>query len=170
MIVADDRFDAAAEAGLPVVLVSACLLGVACNHRGRSSPSEAVLALGEGARLVPVCPEVAGGLATPRPAAELQPDGRVRTAGGEDVTDAYLRGAAHAVDLARAAGCHRAVLKARSPSCGCHAVYDGTFSNRLRPGLGVTAAALTAAGLEVVSEEDVAAVRRPPSTMNGPGA
>jgi uncharacterized protein YbbK (DUF523 family) len=140
----------------PVILVSACLLGVECNHRGRSSPSAAVRELGEAARLIPVCPEVAGGLPTPRPAAELQPDGRVRTKSGADVTDAYLRGAAHAVDVALAAGASRAVLKARSPSCGCHQVYDGTFSGTLRPGLGITAAALTAAGLEVVADEDVA--------------
>jgi uncharacterized protein YbbK (DUF523 family) len=107
--------------------------------------------------LIPVCPEVAGGLATPRPAAELQTDGVVRTVEGSDVTDLFRRGAAHAVDVARAAGAKQAVLKARSPSCGCHGVYDGTFTRVLRPGLGVTAAALVAAGVEVMSEEDVAA-------------
>jgi uncharacterized protein YbbK (DUF523 family) len=147
---------ASAAARPPVLLVSACLLGVACNHRGRSGPSAAVRDLESGARLIPVCPEVAGGLATPRPAAELQPDGRIRTESGEDVTDAYLRGAAHAVDLARAAGATRAVLKARSPSCGCHQVYDGSFTGTLRPGVGLTAAALMAAGVDVVSDEDVA--------------
>jgi uncharacterized protein YbbK (DUF523 family) len=139
----------------PVIIVSACLLGVACNHRGLASPSATVAALGEGARLVPICPEVAGGLATPRAAAELQGDDRVRTADGTDVTDAYDRGAAQAVNVARAAGATRAVLKARSPSCGCHEVYDGTFTRALRPGLGVTAAALQAAGCEVLSDEDL---------------
>jgi uncharacterized protein YbbK (DUF523 family) len=94
-------------------------------------------------------------LATPRTAAELQPDDTVRTADGRDVTDAYARGAAQAVNLARAAGATRAVLKARSPSCGCHEVYDGTFTRTLRPGLGVTAAALQAAGFDVVSDEDL---------------
>ena len=106
-------------------------------------------------RVVPVCPEVAGGLPTPRPAAELQPDGRVVTGAGEDVTDAYRRGADAAVALAMATGAQRAVLKARSPSCGCHQVYDGTFTRSLRPGEGVTAAALRAAGLTVESEEDL---------------
>src|SRR5438132_993693 len=81
----------------PAVLVSACLLGVACNHRGASSPSDATAGLADRHRLIPICPEVAGGLPTPRPAAELQPDGRVRTADGTDVTDHYLRGAAAAV-------------------------------------------------------------------------
>lgn len=137
------------------IVVSACLLGVRCNHVGQASPSDAVVALGASYRLVPVCPEVAGGLPTPRPGAELQPDGRVVTAGGEDVTVAYARGAAHAVAVARAVGASEAVLKARSPSCGCHEVYDGTFSRRRVAGEGVTAAALRAAGVAVRSEEDV---------------
>jgi uncharacterized protein YbbK (DUF523 family) len=115
-----------------------------------------VEALARTARLLPVCPEVAGGLATPRPAAELQIDGRVHTAEGSDVTDLYRRGAVHTVDVARAAGAKRAVLKARSPSCGCDGVYDGTFTRTLRPGLGVTAAALVAAGVQVMSEENLA--------------
>jgi uncharacterized protein YbbK (DUF523 family) len=79
----------------------------------------------------------------------------VLTAGRDDVTDFYRRGAAHAVALATATGATRAVLKARSPSCGCHQVYDGTFSRSRREGEGVAAAALRAAGLEVVSEEDL---------------
>ena len=139
----------------PALLVSACLLGVECNHRGRGSPSEKVAALGKTQRLIPVCPEVAGGLATPRPAAERQPGGRVVTASGEDVTDFYRRGADHAVALARAAGVSRAVLKAGSPSCGCHQIYDGSHSGVLVQGDGVTAEALRRAGLEVMSEEDL---------------
>jgi uncharacterized protein YbbK (DUF523 family) len=145
------------------LLVSACLLGVACNHRGCASPSAEVAALGRDRRLIPVCPETAGGLPTPRPAAEIQPSGRVVTAGGDDVTDAYERGAAQAVRLAAAAGAAGAVLKARSPSCGCHEVYDGTFSRSRVPGEGVTARALRAAGVPVWSEEDVDAGEAPRS-------
>jgi uncharacterized protein YbbK (DUF523 family) len=154
----------------PAVIVSACLLGVECNHRGLANPSASVQALGRAARLIPVCPEVAGGLPTPRPAAEISPDGRVRTADGEDVSESYLRGAAQAVDVARAAGAKRAVLKARSPSCGCREVYDGSFQRVLRPGEGVTAAALRVAGLEVISEEELAAGDQAgsPSTAEGP--
>jgi uncharacterized protein YbbK (DUF523 family) len=140
---------------MPVILVSACLLGVECNYRGLASRSSAVAALGAEARLIPVCPEVAGGLPTPRAAAEIQPDGRVCTADGVDVSDFYARGAAQAVAVAEACGATRAVLKARSPSCGCHQVYDGSFSRTLRAGEGVTAAALRAAGVEVLSEEDL---------------
>jgi uncharacterized protein YbbK (DUF523 family) len=139
----------------PAVLVSACLLGVACNHRGEGSPHPGVLAVGESTRLVPVCPEVAGGLATPRPAAERGPDGRVCTAAGEDVTWFYERGAAQAVALAAASGAKRAVLKARSPSCGSGQIYDGSHLRKLRPGDGVTTEALRAAGVEVISEEDL---------------
>jgi uncharacterized protein YbbK (DUF523 family) len=139
----------------PAILVSACLLGVACTHLGQAKWSPAVAGLAEGARLIPVCPEVAGGLPTPRPAAEIGSDGVVRTASGEDVTRFYRRGAEHAVTLARTASVARAVLKARSPSCGCHQIYDGTHSGVLVGGRGVTAAALVEAGYEVLSEEDL---------------
>lgn len=144
----------------PAIVVSACLLGVPCNHVGRANPSTAVQELAASARLVPICPEVAGGLPVPRPAAEVSGgDGRVVTADGTDVTGFYRRGAAAAVALARAVGATEAVLKARSPSCGCGQVYDGTFSRSLVPGDGVTARALRAAGVPVRSEEDVAAGR-----------
>jgi uncharacterized protein YbbK (DUF523 family) len=156
----------------PPLVISACLLGVACNHEGRGSPRAVVDELAKHYRLVPVCPEVLGGLPTPRAAAELvggdgadvlagARDARVVTIAGDDVTAAYRRGAEAAVTVAKAVGAQRAVLKARSPSCGSSAVYDGSFSRRLVPGTGVTAAALTAAGLEVGSEEDAAAAASP---------
>jgi uncharacterized protein YbbK (DUF523 family) len=139
----------------PALLVSACLLGAECNHRGRGSPSAKVAALADTHRLIPVCPEVAGGLPTPRPAAERQAGGGVATASGEDVTGFYRRGADHAVSVARAAGVVRAVLKARSPSCGCHQIYDGSHGGVLVEGQGVAAEALRQAGFEVLSEEDL---------------
>jgi uncharacterized protein YbbK (DUF523 family) len=147
-----------------VILVSACLLGTCCNHEGRGSARPTVRTLGESARLVPICPEVVGGLGTPRHAAEIvggdgadviEGTARVMTAAGDDVSGAYRRGAAAAVELARAVGATRAVLKARSPSCGAGAVYDGTFTRRLHAGSGVAAAALRAAGIDVVSDEDL---------------
>jgi uncharacterized protein YbbK (DUF523 family) len=166
-----------ADEGKPALLISACLLGVACNHEGRGSPRAVVDELAKHYRLVPVCPEVLGGLPTPRAAAELQGgdgsdvvagtgDARVVNVDGVDVTAAYRRGAEAAVMVAKAVGAERAVLKARSPSCGSSAVYDGTFSRRLLAGQGVTAAALAAAGLEVGSEEDAAGAA-PPSEEGG---
>jgi uncharacterized protein YbbK (DUF523 family) len=164
----------------PPLVISACLLGVECNHEGRGSRRAVVEELARHYRLVPVCPEVLGGLPTPRAAAELvggdgagvlagTPGARVVNIDGEDVTAAYRRGAEAAATIARSVGATRAVLKARSPSCGSSAVYDGTFSRRLVPGRGVTAAALAAAGLEVGSEEDAAAAAPPTATDAGPG-
>lgn len=141
--------------GTPALIVSACLLGVACNHRGGSSPSAPVAELARNHRLIPVCPEVAGGLPTPRPSAERGADGHVRTADGTDLTPLYERGAAHTVAVAGATRAVGAVLKARSPSCGCHEIYDGTHQRKLVPGEGVTAAALRSAGVAVCSEEDL---------------
>jgi uncharacterized protein YbbK (DUF523 family) len=138
----------------PALLVSACLLGTRCNHEAGHSRRPAVEALAATYRLVPICPEVCGGLATPRAAAERLGD-RVMNTAGDDVTDAYERGASAAVELAIAVGAERAVLKARSPSCGSEQIYDGTFSRSLRSGVGVTAEALRAAGIEIVSEENL---------------
>ena len=137
------------------MLVSACLLGVRCNHEGEANTDDAVIALRATHRVVPICPESAGGLPTPRPEAERQSDGTVRTADGDDVSEWFDRGAAHAVRLAEAIGATRAVLKARSPSCGCHQIYDGSFTRTRVPGEGVTAEALRLAGFEVVSEDDL---------------
>lgn len=103
-------------------------------------------------RVIGICPETVGGLPTPRPAAERRPDGRVVAADGSDVTAAYERGAAATVELARVSGAHQAVLKARSPSCGCHQIY---FGDQLVDGEGVTAQALREAGIDVRSEEDL---------------
>ena len=133
------------------VLVSACLLGCACRYDGASKAHDAVLALAEKRRLIPVCPEQLGGLATPRPGAERQGK-RVVTEQGVDVTAQYHRGAEEALRLARLFGCECAVLKERSPSCGCCGVYDGTFSRTLRPGMGVTAQLLTENGIAVYGE------------------
>jgi len=108
--------------------------------------------LSEEFRVLPVCPESIGGLPTPRPAAERKPDERVMAADGTDVTAAYERGARATVEMARVSGARDAVLKARSPSCGCHQIY---VDDRLVDGEGVTAQALREAGVAVRSEEDL---------------
>ena len=108
-------------------------------------------------RLVPVCPEQLGGLPTPRPPAERRGD-RVVTAAGADVTEQYRRGAEEAWRLCAALGCTAAVLKERSPSCGCGAVYDGTFSATLTAGDGVTAALLRERGVAVYGESQLEAL------------
>jgi uncharacterized protein YbbK (DUF523 family) len=152
------------------LLVSACLLGLCTRLDGRHNLRLPVLALAERFCLVPVCPEQLGGLATPRGPAEIQ-DGagaevlrgsaRVVTAEGADVTDAFLRGARAVGEVARLTGATRAVLKARSPSCGVGETYDGSFSRQLRRGSGVTAQALAESGVELWTEEDVCDGRGP---------
>ena len=136
------------------ILVSACLLGCACRYDGAGKPCEQVRALGKKHVLIPVCPEQAGGLPTPRLPAEIRGNSVVRR-DGQDVTAQYRRGAEEAVRLYDLEQCDLAVLKARSPSCGSGAVYDGTFSGRLTPGDGVTARLLKAHGVRVLSEEDL---------------
>ena len=118
------------------LLVSACLLGVACRYDGASKGlSEDVLReLMARHTLVPVCPEQLGGLPTPRLPSE-RIGAQVVMKDGTDVTAAYRRGAEEALRLARLFGCRRAVLKERSPSCGSGTIYDGSFSGRLTGGL-----------------------------------
>ena len=138
------------------ILISHCLLGAPCRYDGCSRLDRQVIELHRaGHNLIPVCPEVLGGLDTPRAPAELQPDGRVVNEDGEDVTQAYLAGAQKALEIARENGCTLAVLKARSPSCGCGEVYDGTFTHTLVPGWGVTARLLREAGITVMDEENL---------------
>jgi uncharacterized protein YbbK (DUF523 family) len=105
-------------------------------------------------QLVPVCPEQLGGLPTPREPSERQGD-LVVMKSGADVTAQYQRGAEQALHLARVFGCKKAVLKERSPSCGSGEIYDGTFSGKLTPGDGVTAALFKKNGIEVFGESDI---------------
>jgi len=134
------------------ILISACLLGAACRYDGGSKACEKAVRLGDRHVLIPVCPEQLGGLATPRPPAENRGD-KVVNRQGLDVTEEYKKGAAETLRLYRLCRCDMAVLKARSPSCGCDGVYDGTFSHTLVPGMGVTARMLKEAGVQVISEE-----------------
>lgn len=135
------------------LLVSACLLGVACKYSGGHNACPALLdALHAGAHtFIPFCPEVYGGLPTPRPPAERVGD-RVLTEGGADVTAQYRRGAEAALQLAQLYGCEAAILKANSPSCGKGTIYDGSFTHTKIPGDGVTAALLAANGIRVYNE------------------
>ncbi|MEI6308963.1 MAG: DUF523 domain-containing protein [bacterium] len=135
-------------------LVSACLLGLRCRYDGGSNERLQVVALLDHETLIPVCPEQLGGLPTPRPASEIV-RGRVMTPSGEDQTGAYQRGAEETVALARRLGVTEAILKQRSPSCGCGQLYDGSFSGRVVEGNGITTALLISHGIRVISEEEV---------------
>ncbi len=140
------------------ILVSACLLGVKCRYNGEGVLADGVRALLKEHHLIPVCPEQLGGLPTPRTPAE-QREGRVFTRDGADVTEHYRRGAEQVSRLAALYHCPAALLKERSPSCGCGQIYDGTFSGALVPGNGVCAALLMAQGIRIYGESQVEMLR-----------
>lgn len=150
------------------IMVSACLLGQRVRYDGGHCAQHADLLerwRREG-RLVAFCPEVAGGLGTPRPPAQIVGGGgdavldghaRVQTQAGEDVTEAFLRGAYALLDAAQRAQAPLAVLKARSPSCASLRIHDGTFSPtpQLVDGAGVSAALLRRHGIAVFNEHQL---------------
>ena len=137
------------------VLISACLLGFECKYCGGSNKltEQQLAALGERFRLIPVCPETAGGLPTPRDPSERLGD-RVVSNQGRDVTAQYQKGAETALWLARRYDCKAALLKENSPSCGSGQIYDGSFTGKLIPGDGVAAEELKKEGLIVFGESD----------------
>ena len=134
--------------------MSACLLGIKCRYDGKSVPNERVMQLAEKYALVPVCPEIYGGLPTPRTPSE-RVGHLVLMKDGVDVTENYNRGAEATLALSNATGAKIAVLKAKSPSCGKGMIYDGTFTGVLTPGDGVTAEKLTRVGIKVLTENEI---------------
>ena len=136
------------------LLISACLLGIPCRYDGRSVKAVDVSALREKYNLIPVCPEIYGGLPTPRTPSERQGDKTVMK-DGRDVTENYLLGAKAAYDLCLELGCKKALLKEKSPSCGKGKIYDGSFTGTLTDGSGVTAEYLMARGIEVYGESEI---------------
>lgn len=139
------------------ILVSACLLGVFCRYDGQEKSNPDVIKLMERHTLIPVCPEQAGGMMTPRLPSERRGT-QVVNRDNEDVTAYYEKGAEQALKLARLYHCEYAILKERSPSCGKGHIYDGTFTGTLVPGDGVTAALLTEHGIKVIGESRISQV------------
>ena len=137
-----------------MILISQCLSGDNCRMDGSNNLVPALRELLLAGQAVAVCPECLGGLPVPRAPSERLPDGRVVNCEGEDVTEAFRRGAVRAWEICRANGCKTAVLKARSPSCGRDCIYDGSFTHTRRAGSGVFAELLLANGVEVLTEEE----------------
>jgi uncharacterized protein YbbK (DUF523 family) len=141
-------------------LISACLLGINCNFEaGNWLNSKLYEELREG-NLFPICPEVLGGLPSPRVPAEIQNgtgldvlNGKAKVVNmkGDDVTKEFLKGANETLRIAKALGAEEALLTEKSPSCGCGKIFDGSFSNKFADGEGVTAALLKKNGVKVVS-------------------
>ena len=155
------------------VVVSACLLGSPVRYDGRDKKSEHPVLqrwLDEG-RIVSVCPEMLGGLGTPRPPSEIVAGSRsVVTPEGRDVTDAFETGARLAAEQASANDVRVAILKEGSPSCGSSHVYDGTFTHTRVAGEGVTTALLRGRGLAVFSEDELDAAEAYVTALERGGA
>lgn len=136
------------------ILISACLCGIGCRYDGKSIYYEKLDQLNQAHTLIPICPEILGGLPTPRPPAEIQHH-RVMTCLGTDVTPQYKKGADETLKIAKMLHCSCAILKERSPSCGCGKIYDGTFSKTLKSGDGITASILKQAGIKIFGESQI---------------
>ena len=138
------------------ILVSACLLGANCRYDGGNNQRSQVLELLKDHTLIPVCPEQLGGLSTPRPPVEWQGEKAMNNQ-GTDCTRQFVKGAEEALRIARLYQCELAILKAKSPSCGNHQIYDGTFSGTVVDGAGGTARFLQEQGIRVLNETEVEA-------------
>jgi len=144
-------------------IVSACLAGVNCTYRGKNKLRKQLRLLVAERRAIAACPEVMGGLAIPRENSEIQggagPDvltGKavVVTRSGKDVSANYVRGSRRILAIARKYDIRKAILKSKSPACGCGMIYDGTFRGTLKKGDGVLAALLRKNGIAVYTELD----------------
>ena len=135
------------------ILISACLLGEPTRYDGKSIVKIDLQKYKDKYNFIAVCPEVLGGLSTPRTPSERVGE-RVLMRDGTDVTEQFAKGAAQAVEICKRAGCKIAVLKAKSPSCGTGAIYDGTFSGKLTAGYGTAAEELLKNGITVIDENE----------------
>lgn len=140
------------------ILISACLVGENVKYNGGNNALhvKSLEQWQEEGVLVPLCPEVLGGLSVPRPACEMIKGTRcVITQNGEDVSEAFFKGAKEALRIAKEEGVVMAILKARSPSCGKDLIYDGTFSSTTVNDSGITCKRLQEEGIPVFSEEEL---------------
>lgn len=139
------------------IIVSACLLGEKVRYDGTGFKIEEMDLLKEKYELIPMCPEVLGGLTVPRDPAEII-GGLVLSVNGKDVTASYEEGARITLEYCLKNGISKAVLKARSPSCGKDRIYDGTFSNQLVEGHGVACRRLLENGIDVYTENEIGGI------------
>jgi len=145
------------------ILISSCLTGEKCAYDGKARTDKKLIRALAGHELIRVCPEMFGGLGTPRERHEIT-DGtgedvllekaRVISASGKDRTESFIRGAQKTLETARQNGIKVAILKSRSPSCGTHTVFSGKFDGSLKEGAGVTTALLHRHGIQIYTEND----------------
>ena len=134
------------------IAVSACLLGHDCKYNGSNNRSQNVLDYIKGHEVIPVCPEVTGGMPVPRIPVELK-NGRAINRDGEDVTEFFQKGVK--LTMKKMQDIDLAILQPRSPSCGCKQIYDGSFTKTLIAGKGMFAQALAEAGIPMMDGDDI---------------
>ena len=135
-------------------LCSACLLGIRCRYDGKSKLNKKVVALSKKERLLPVCPEISGGLSIPREQVEIK-NGKVLTKTKKNLTSYFEKGAQEVLETAQSLRIKKAIFKQKSPSCGCGQIYDGTFSNKFIKGDGITTSLLKQNGIKVIPDDKI---------------
>lgn len=135
------------------IIVSACLTGLNCRYNNTSARLDGLDSLKDKYNIIPVCPELLGGLSTPRKSVELI-NGKATDCNGADYTRQFLKGADKVLEIANKNKCRYAILKSNSPSCGSKTIYDGTFSGKIITGKGICAQILQQAGVSVFDETD----------------
>lgn len=155
-------------AGQATIFVSACLTGANCTYNGKNKLHPVFARMCSQGEAIAACPEVLGGFEIPHSPSEivggdghdvLEGDAKVLSCEGKDVTELFFTGARYVLNLLCKHHIKKAILKSKSPSCGCGQIYDGTFSDRLTPGDGVTAALLKMNGIEVMSDTEYLKVK-----------
>jgi len=137
-----------------MIIVSACLAGVNCRYDGKNSANEKIIKLIKEGKAILVCPEQLAGMTTPREPIEIK-NGKIINKKGEDFTEKLIFGCSEALKIAKLYCCEKAILKSRSPTCGCGKIYDGIFTGKLIAGDGLFAKMLKENDVEVISEEEI---------------
>lgn len=135
------------------ILISACLLGQNVRYDGKTKEVKGLIELTRYYNVIPMCPELSGGLKIPRDPSEIVGD-KVLSKRGRDVTDYYNDGAYLAATICKMKNVRLAILKERSPSCGTHFIHDGSFTDKVIPGKGITVRRLEAMGVRCLNEDE----------------
>lgn len=136
------------------IVVSACLLGENCKYSGGNNRNETVLAFIKDKEVIPVCPEVDGGLPIPRVPVELV-NGVAVNKEGVNVDREFHKGVEIALEKLAGEDIELVILQPRSPSCGVKQIYDGTFTGTLKDGQGMLAGVLAEKGYKVIEPDDI---------------
>lgn len=137
-----------------MIVVSACLAGVKCRYNGQAFVVPQVVELVRTGQAIPLCPEILADLSIPRASVE-QRNGKIISEDGQDYTNEYEAGAQIALQIAKLVGCKKAILKSKSPTCGCGMIYDGTFSKTLVVGDGIFCTFLKKEQILVYTENEI---------------